>query len=165
MFGCRPLRQFADDRQHIGLVVAGFYHHKNGDAKQEGLQDVIYPDEMVGQRQGQRMNHPAHHQPGGKQVESLEGVEPDYMIAPEFAGCQYDYGGDPADGRDVAKDGGRPWRQARERIGWRADRWWCGSGAGSGSCACGALARATTGAVDVIAVCLMAALSAEWHSY
>jgi len=112
MFGCRPLRQFADDRQHIGLIVTGLYHHKNGNAEQEGFQNVIDPHEMVGKGQGQRVNHPANHEPGGKQVESLEGVEPDDMIAPEFAGGQYDYGGDPADRRDVAEDGSGSWRQA-----------------------------------------------------
>jgi len=40
MFGSRPLCQFADDWQHVSLVVTSFYHHKDGNAEEQRFQQV-----------------------------------------------------------------------------------------------------------------------------
>jgi hypothetical protein len=100
------LRQFADDGENIRLVVAGFDHHENGDGEQYPFEKVVEADKVCRHAQHGGTNHPLNHQPGGKQVQALEGVEADDPIALEAAGGQYDYGGDPAYGGNVTEDGG-----------------------------------------------------------
>jgi len=172
MFGCGPLRQFADNRQNIRFVVAGFHHHENRNAQQQSFQHGIDPAEMIGQRPRNRPDYPRVHQPQGKQVQALKGVETHHVISPEFPRREHDHRRDPADGRNVAKNRCGPGRQARQWIRRGTHGTACrkpGRGSSRGPVArpriAARLPRAATGAVEVGAARLVAALGAEWHSY
>ncbi len=84
--------------------MTGFHHHKDGDAEEEGLKQVVDTYKMIRKRQRQRPDHPADNQPRCKQIEPLEGMKPDHIVAPELAGRKHDYGGNPPDRGDVAED-------------------------------------------------------------
>lgn len=85
--------------------MAGLDDHENGDGKQDAFEDMVetYRCPGAGVDQGR---DPFHQEPGGKEVEALEGVESDVLIVFEFSGGEDDDRGDPPDCRDIAEDGG-----------------------------------------------------------
>ena len=48
LFGSRPLRELADDRQNVRLVVAGFDHHEDRNREEESVQKRIQREVVVG---------------------------------------------------------------------------------------------------------------------
>ena len=71
---------------------------------------------MVGYTVEHRLHRPLHKQPRGEQIEALERVEADDAVVAEALGGQHDYCGDPTERRNIAKDGSRTGRNAREEF-------------------------------------------------
>ncbi len=104
LFGSGPLRQFAYDREHISLIVAGLDHHENRNREDQAVEQNVEREMTARHRPYDRPHHPINDQPGGEEVQALKGVEPDPVAVFEPARRQHDDGCNPAHGRDVAED-------------------------------------------------------------
>lgn len=98
------MSQVAEEREGVGFVVGGLYHHEDRHAEQDGL------NEGMEMKPGDALEHGAEHliieNPGDEQVQALKTVEADEAIMTEAIAGQHDDGGNPADAGDIAKDGG-----------------------------------------------------------
>jgi len=63
MFGSGPLRQFADYRKNIGLVVAGLDHHENRNGEDDAVENHVQREVVPRCGVHDRPHHPIHHQP------------------------------------------------------------------------------------------------------
>ena len=164
MFGRRPLRQFPDDRQNVRLIMAGLNHHEDRNPNDCSFQNTVEPHKMIRQGHRQRTHHPLHHQPRCKKIQSLKCMKSHHMVSLELPRSQHDNRRNPANRRDVTKDGSSPRRQTRQRICPRSIR-------GRTSTRPPAPRRriclfgTATGAKHVRRGCLMTALCAEGHVY
>src|SRR5579863_667645 len=107
LFGCGPLRQLADNRQYISLIVTGFDHHEDRNEEDDAMQNRVEREMMARRGPYDGSHHPIDDQPGGEEIQALKSVEPDDVVVLESAGREHDDGGDPADGRYVAENGRR----------------------------------------------------------
>ena len=105
LFGRGLLRQFADDRQYIRLIVTGLYHHEDRNHEDGGLKQRVDGEKMARCGTYDRTHNPVHNQPGREEIQPLEGVESDHPVVFETARGENDYGSDPADGGNIAEDG------------------------------------------------------------
>lgn len=146
------MSEFADYRQNVGFILAGFDDHEDGDADQKGIQQVNRVRESVMDAVDHGMDYPLHQQPQGKKVEALECVKANDVVIPELPPGEYDHCGEPADGRYVAQHGRSSWRHPGERVR-----------RSPGGCTGTELALAARGAENICACYLVAALCAERH--
>src|ERR1700730_13924344 len=83
VLGRGPLRQFADDRQRVGLFVTGLHDHENPHEKNQGLQHLVDAEHM-GNFAENRSQHPLHNEPRDEKVKTLKCVETDAAVVAEF---------------------------------------------------------------------------------
>ena len=89
MFGRGALRQLADDRQRVGLLMAGFDDHEYPEDQDQGVEQLV-DAEHVGDFAENRREYPFHDEPRHKKVKALKGVETDAAVVAEFMRGQHD---------------------------------------------------------------------------
>ena len=110
------MSEFSNNRENVGLIVARFDQHKDGNCEQYCIEDVI--DAYGPSRNGvhHRVDNPLDHKPNREEIKSLEGMEADDLVGFEFPGGKHHYRRDPSDRRDLAKNRGGTRRQRIERV-------------------------------------------------
>src|SRR5882672_4986796 len=116
VFRRRPFRQVADDGQRIALLVAGLDDHEDPDANNGDVEQLVDTEDGVVEVAEDGAEHPFDDQPGHKEVQTLERVETDGPVVAELVGGEYDHRSDPADARNVTKDGSGARCNAGKRI-------------------------------------------------
>jgi hypothetical protein len=161
LFGGGSFGQRTDYGEHVGLFMAGLDHHEHGNKQKNAFEEVVPAKETA--RTGiHDRTCPHQQQPDGEQIEALERVKTDVVIAFKFAGSEDNDGGNPAERiRDIAEDGGGAGRHAGEGVGRRSG--WDGTRGGTARGGC--LARTAVSAKSGGSGDFTTALCAKWHGF